>query len=94
MTAGHTYSTIEQTDLIVLSLVALLRVRALFYFVCFVAVNHLRALLCSELRGLLVEPALLVILARLQGLSPWSCSEANESYTYSLHSTLTGDKLL
>ena len=53
-------------------------------FCWLVAVDHLRTLLCSELRGIVVEPALLAILARLQGLSPWICTEANEAFAYSL----------
>ena len=53
-------------------------------FLLQLAVAHLRALFCSELRAILVEPALLSILARLQGLSPWSCSVASEAFAYSL----------
>ena len=53
-------------------------------FCLLVSVDHLRALLCSELRGILVETALLAILAHLHGLSPWCCSAANETFAYSL----------
>ena len=42
-------------------------------FCLLVSVDHLRALFCSELDGIWLEPALLVILAHLHGLSPWSC---------------------
>ena len=49
-----------------------------------VIVRHLRALIISDFRGILVEPALLVILARLQGLAPCYCSLENETYLCSI----------